>query len=228
MCTAFDGVDVVGVAVKRFVVTFVVLERDLGGDPVFFFFDVNDFRMKRLFGAVDVLDELFDATIEFEQFFLGGAFVCECDLNAAIQERQLAQPVGENVVIVFNDRENFAVSLEGNFGAGTFGFTNDFEFRRGFTTLKPHVMDFAIALNFDLKTLAERVDAGYADAVQTTGNGIAFLIKLTAGMEHGEHNFNSRLLLRLVHVHRNAAPIVNDGDGVSNVDNDFNIFTKSG
>ena len=46
-------------------------------------------------------------------------------------------------------------------------------------------------------------------------------------MEHGEHNFDRRFLFRLVHVHRNAAPVVNNGNGIPNMDNDFNIFAKS-
>ena len=183
--------------------------------------------MKRLLGLIDMLDEFFDATVELEQLFLVVAFILERDLNPAIQKCQFAEPVGEDVVLVLDDRKNFAVRLECDLRAGPLGFADDFQLRRRFATLEPHVIDLAVAFHLGFEPLTERIDAGHTHAVQTAGNCVGFFIELAAGMEHGEHDFDRRLLFRLVHVHRNAAPVVNNRNRVVHVNDDFHVVTET-
>ena len=47
-------------------------------------------------------------------------------------------------------------------------------------------------------------------------------------MENGEHDFDGRFLLRFVHVHRNAATVINDSNRIANMDDDVNVFAVPG
>ena len=62
--------------------------------------------MQNLLAAIEVLDELRDAAVVLELgtlglagFRIGVALVGERDLQALVQERQLAQPLGQRVVV---------------------------------------------------------------------------------------------------------------------------------
>src|SRR5439155_14166467 len=77
---------------------------------------------------------------------------------------------------------------------------------------------------FPVEPFAQGIDERDANPVQTTGNGVALLVELAARVQHGEHHFDGGLLLRLVNVDGNAAAIVDHGDGVVDVDGDFDVL----
>ncbi len=52
---------------------------------------------------------------------------------------------------------------------------------------------------------------------------IAALVEFTAGMKHGEHNLESALVLFLVHIHGNAAAVVDNGYGIVGIDCHFYV-----
>ena len=81
----------------------------------------------------------------------------------------------------------------------------------------------AVAPDFHLELLGERVHAADADAVQAAGDLVVGGVELAASVQHGQHDLDGRHDLaggqRLV-VDGNAAAVVDDGDGVVDVDGD--------
>ena len=72
--------------------------------------------------AVDVLDEALDAAGEGEVLFLAGALVDQLDLDAVVEEGELAQALGEDVVVEFDGAEDLLVGEEMHFGAAGLRF----------------------------------------------------------------------------------------------------------
>ena len=57
---------------------------------------------------------------------------------------------------------------------------------------------------------AQRIYAGHAHAVQAAGGFVAVLIKLAAGVQHGQGNFEGRLAEFLVDADGNTAAVILD------------------
>ena len=53
----------------------------------------------------------------------------------------------------------------------------------------------AVAPDLDIELFAERVDAAYADAVQTAGDLVVGGVELAAGVQHGQHHLDGGHLL---------------------------------
>jgi hypothetical protein len=72
--------------------------------------------------------------------------------------------------------------------------------------------------------LGQRVDDGHPDAVQAAGDLVAAtLAELSAGVQDGENDLDSRALFLLHDRDRDAAAVVTDGDGVVRVDRDRDV-----
>ena len=69
----------------------------------------------------------------------------------------------------------------------------------------------------------ERVDAAHAHAVQSAGDFVAVGIELAAGVQLGHDDLGRRDAFLLVHVHRNAAAVVDHGDRIVVVDGDVDL-----
>ena len=81
----------------------------------------------------------------------------------------------------------------------------------------------AVAPDLDVELLRERVDAADADAVQAARDLVVRRVELAARVQHGEHDLHGRHLLAVddLVVDRNAAAVVDHGDGVVDVDGDI-------
>src|SRR5437016_956265 len=123
--------------------------------------------------------------------------------------------------------EYFFIGLESDLGAGGFGFADGGEFADRFSALEAHVINLAVAFNFDFEPFGESVDAADADAVETAGNFVRFFVEFAAGMQNGENDFNRRLFLALVNVYRNTAAIVRDGNTVIAMDHHIDVVGKT-
>ena len=113
MRAAVDRVDVVGEGEDGLGVGVVVLQRDLHGHAVALGLHVDRLVVQHLLALVQVLDELGDAAGVLELCVLGlaglgvgGALVGERDLDALVQEGELAQALGQRVVVVLGDGED--------------------------------------------------------------------------------------------------------------------------
>ena len=78
------------------------------------------------------------------------------DFEAGIQERQFAQAIGQQVEFEFRGNgKNRRVGLEGDEGAGAFGFADDFQLLLGHAALEGHVINLVVARNLDLEPIGE-------------------------------------------------------------------------
>ena len=64
--------------------------------------------------AVQVADEFLDAALVVEDLVLVVALVDELDADAGIEERQLAEPLGQHVVVEVDVGEDLGARLEAN------------------------------------------------------------------------------------------------------------------
>ena len=60
----------------------------------------------------------------------------------------------------------------------------------GLAAVEGHRPGLAVAVDFDIEPLGQRVDDGGADAVQTTGGRVRAGAELAAGMELGEYDLD--------------------------------------
>jgi hypothetical protein len=106
--------DVVGETQHVLAVAVVPLHGHIGGDGRALVTDLlthraEDGRVQHLLAGVDVLNESLHAAGEGEGVFLVVAFVDQADLHAVVQEAQLAQLLGDDVVVEIDVREDFQV-----------------------------------------------------------------------------------------------------------------------
>ena len=123
---AIHGVDVVGEAEDVLRVAVVVLQRHFHGEragvvgQLAVGLEVDRLFVQHRLAAVEVLDEFGDAAGVQELVRLLGidALVGQGDLEALVQERQLAQALGQGVVVEHRRLHDGGVGLEGDAGAG--------------------------------------------------------------------------------------------------------------
>ncbi len=133
--------------------------------------------MERGLAAVQVLDDLGDTAVVLELQALGLAglgiclpFIGERDLQAFVQEGQLAQTLGQGVKVVFRDGEDLFVGQEVDLRAALFGGPGLAQLTLRLALGIPLLPHMAIAPYLQVQLVAERVHAGDADAVQTAGD----------------------------------------------------------
>ena len=102
------------------------------------------------------------------------------------------------------------------------------ELLRGDAARELHGIHLAVARHFHLEPVREGVDALGADAVQAAGILVGALAKLAARVQVGQHQFHRRHLPFRMHVHRDAAAIVTDGNRTVHVDSDFDLAAIAG
>ena len=119
MRSAVDRVDVVGEGEDRLGVGVVVLQRNLHGHVVALGLHVDRLVVQHLLALVQVLDELRDAADVLELLVLalaglgvGGALVGQVNLEALVQEGELAQPLRQRVVVVLGDGKDASCPAE--------------------------------------------------------------------------------------------------------------------
>ena len=128
------------------------------------------------------------------------------ELDTLVQERQFAQAVRQNFVLVLRRmRENLAVGFESDRRTAVRTFADDLQFGGG-------------------HALAERL----AVDLQTARHLVTALVELTACMEHGQHDLQRRPALLFVVVGRDAAAVVPHGDRTVFVDRHFDIRAIAG
>src|ERR1051326_1476471 len=98
---------------------------------------------------------------------IGKALVGQRDLQAFVQESELAETLGQRVKVVFRGGENFFVGKKMYFGPAFFccpGFLQlGLRIALG-VSLLPHV---PVAPDFQIQLMAKRVDAGNTNAVES-------------------------------------------------------------
>ena len=225
---AVNGVDRVGEGKNIFGVAVVVLQRDFDIHLGALAFHVDRGIVKRLLAAIQMLDEFGDAAGEAEFGFLVAALVVERDFQALVEEGELAEALRKRVEAVDSLVENRGIGVKGDFRAGLARFAGGFELRGGNAFFVGLLPDFAVAPDFEVEPVGERVDDGDADAVQAARNFVGVAIEFSAGVQDGHHDFGGGLFLGGVHVDGNAAAVVNHGDAVVVVHGDVDFVAEAG
>ncbi len=221
MRAAIDGVDVVREAEHRFAIGIVVLQRHFHGQhavrQIALAFDENRLVVQHAFAFIQVLDELGDAADELE---LGNArrilaLVGQRDFQALVQERQLAQPRGQGVEVELGRVHDGRIGFEGDLRAGlASGFAGLRQRRLGNAAWRipapRSTSGFALrgTPDLELQQFRKRVHAAHAHAMQSAGDFVGVGIELAAGVQLGHHHLRGRHALFFVHIHRNAAAVV--------------------
>src|SRR5690606_11195351 len=117
--------------------------------------------------------------------------------------------------------------LEVNLSATGLGFADD-----GQGCLRDAVMVgllpyLAAAADGHHQLLGKSIDHGDSDTVETSGDLVAVVIELTAGVQHGHDHFRSGYPF-LVNIGRNTAAVVLNGDGFIGMDGDGNVGAVPG
>ena len=185
----FVRVDVVGERVDRLGVAVVPLQRDLDVDAVLLAVHVDRLVVDGRLVLVQVLDEGDDPALVEELVRLAVALVVERDRHAAVQEGELAQPLGERVEAVLRRLEDLRVGLERDLRAALLRGPGDLEVGHRRAALVALLVDLAVAPDLQVEHLRQRVDDRHADAVQPARDLVAVVVELAAGVQHGQHDF---------------------------------------
>ena len=90
------------------------------------------------------------------------------------------------------------------------------------------LIDFPVAEHLGNHFRGQGVDAADADAVQTARDLVGTFVELTAGVEHGHHDFQGGAVLLGVHVDGDAAAVVLHGYGVVLADRHLDVRAITG
>ena len=175
---------------ERLRVRVVPLQSDLhfGRAVAFLRLEVHD-PVQRLPALREVLHEIHETPGGLEDLLRPGALVNQVDLDAFVQERQLLQPVREDLALELHSLgEDVRVGPEADQGAGPRDALALGELLRDLAPAEGHRVRGAVPLDLGVELLGERVHHRDADAVEPAGDLVALAAELAAGVQHGEHD----------------------------------------
>ena len=117
------------------------------------------------------------------------AQVLDSQLDTLVEVGQLAQAVLKGGVVVFRHGEDLRVGMEMYSGAALVGLTNLLDGIQRNAAAVLLAVYLAVAVHLSCHTVAQRVDAAYAHAVQTAADLVAAFVELAAGVQHGHNDF---------------------------------------
>ena len=156
---------------------------------------------------------------------LAVVFIVKGDQNAAIQKRQLAQPLRQDVEAEDGGLEDQMIGLERDLGAAAFGGAGYFQIGGRHASHIALLIGLAVAPDFEVERFREGVDDRDADAVQPTRDFVAVVVELAAGVQHREHDLGGRLAAGVA-IDRNAASVVDDGDRAIDVEGHVDLIAE--
>src|SRR5207342_3122057 len=150
-----------------------------------------------------MLDEGADAALVLEDVALAfTTLVDKRDLDARVEEAQLAQALGEDVVMEFDVGEYLDRRLEAEQGAALARILEALEWVQRLTQRVFLTVMAAVAPDIQPQVLGQRVDHRHTHAMQAAGNLVAVVVELAAGMQHGEDHLGRGYAFFLVNVDR--------------------------
>src|SRR5262249_10198595 len=224
----FPRVDVVREREQVLLVAVVVLKRDLDLDPVLLALEEEHLGMDRCLVLVQVLDELDDAALVEEAVAALVALILDRDLEALVQEGQLAQAIGQGVERERGLLEDLPVRLEAHDRAVLRRLLASPQLALRHAVLVALRPDVAASADLDLEPLAQSVDDRDSDAMQPAGHLIGRVFELASGVQHGQDDLGRRAPAFLVNVYGNPAPVIADRTGPVAVQDDLEAVTIAG
>src|SRR5688572_6600546 len=162
------GVDVVGEREHQFRIGVVPLQRDLGVDAVLVTLHEDRLVVDNRLVLVQVLDERDDAAFVLELVVLPVTLIVNGDEDAAIQERQLTEPLRQRVEAVLRRLEDLRIRPERHLRAALLRGAGGHELGHRNPAFVALLIDVAVAPDFQIEALRKRVHDRDADAVEAT------------------------------------------------------------
>jgi hypothetical protein len=228
MGSPFYGIDVIGEGEEAFSISIIVLKGDLHLDAALHPFDIDGFGMNAILVLIQVFDEGDDPSFVIKLVLLIGPLIFDADEKAFIQEGQLPQTLGKRIETELGGLKDPGIGFETDLGPGMFRLPGHFEFGRDITPFIHLMVDFAVSPDLQLHVFGKGIHHGETHAVKASRDLIALIIKFTSGVEFGHDHFHRRALLLLVHIDRDAAAIISNGDAVVDVNDDLDALAITG
>ena len=230
MRAAFRRVDVVDESIDIFRESIRMLHGDLNEDALALALAVNDIGIQGNIGLIEVRDKLPDTSFIIEGFVvLHLPVVDQVDLESLCKESGLSQTGLDRLIIKYRRFKNFRVRLECDLRA-VFVFrtaSDDLDGMHDLAALIALHVNTSVFINTHFQPFGKRVDYGSADAVQAAGNFITAVAELSSRMQDRKYDFQRGFARFLLDIHRDAAAVVDDGDGIIRIDRDRDLLTKT-
>ena len=172
------------------------------------------FGMNDLLVLAELLNEFLDAVLVEKRFLLRWStrssvrVISSPGFRNASSRKRLARRSNLNSVVIVKivGSGRKVISVPVFFLFLTSPMT--LELLRRLAALEGHVINLAVARDFDLEPIGKRVDAFRADAVQTAGIFVGALAEFSARVQIRQDQLDRRHLEFRMHVDRNAAAVV--------------------
>jgi hypothetical protein len=223
--------DVVGEGEHRLVVAVVPPQRGLDADAVALGLDDDGGGDERSLVAVEIAHERLDAALvaHFLALLDRVALVAQHDVNARIEERELAQPVLQRGEVELRHAEGLAAGQKRHLRADlVVGCADDRERSDRLAVAELHGVFLAVAPDGELEPSRQRVDDRDADSVQAAGDLVGVLVEFSPGVELRHDDFGRRHAFALVNVGGNAAAVVAHRARAIGVQRDHHFLGEAG
>ncbi len=158
-----------------------------------------------------------------------GPLVAQVDEDAGVEEGQLTEPVGEDLVFELPGQEkDLRVGLEGDLRPRLLGLPEHRHLLHGLALRKAHVVDAAIAAHLGLEPFGDGIDAFCPDPMQAAGHLVGALAEFPAGMKIGQDQLQRRDLVDRMQIDGDAAPVVLDRAGAVEVNGHRDLRGETG
>src|SRR5229473_3027585 len=121
--------------------------------------------------------------------------------------------------------KNGGARLEVDIGPGFLGFPHRSEWRNRLTQQIFLIVNLALAADGELEGFRQGIDYRNTHSVETAGNFIRFLIKLSASVQYGHNHFRSGAALRSNDAGRNPATVIRNSNRIVGMNNDPHLGT---
>ena len=160
---------------------------------------------------------------------LVASLVGQANGNAAVEIRQLAEPLFEDVMIE-HDRagENLGVGEERDLRPRLLRQPRLDDWPAGDAAVVILLPDLAVAMDLGLEPFGESVHDRDADAVESTRDFIGVVVEFAPGVDLRQNDFEGAFAAFGVRVNRNAAAVVNDRDRTVGMDRHMNMLGVTG
>src|SRR5262249_33642717 len=139
--------NVVREALHRLLVGVIPLHGDFDDNAVLLGERVKNIRMQHVLAAVDILHEPLHSSGKGEFLLFPGTLVDQADGQAAVEKRELAQPLREYFIVKFNLSENLPARQKVHFRSPLSALADYLERRYSVPTPKLHLMKTAVAVD---------------------------------------------------------------------------------
>ena len=222
MGSAFRRIDIVHIGEQTFVKAVCVLNGGTADDLVPTSFQINHIIVQGRLSGIKVQNIIRNAAIIAEgsgAVFSFNTLICKGDFDSFIQVGKFLQPPGYMLSVEMNILEDAVIGHKPN-QCALFPCISD-RFKRphrfsGFNFTgagvklagKTHAIMRPVQKHIHRQPAAQRVHNRGANAMQSAGIGIVLVVKLTAGVQHGEDHFHTGNPHRGMKVNRHAAAII--------------------